>query len=168
VFINASGGVVFASGFDPQQGKRVALPRGLQTYLGPDSALVRHSSTRAPNGGLILLPQGPMMVASRPDPTSQKRGPIAGTLIFGRWLNTVEIDRLSQLTYSDISFQVLNVAQIAPEWQNARAALQSETVAVQPLNDRVVAGYSLLMTCAENLRSSCEYSYRARFIARGI
>ena len=145
LYIHSSGQIVFATGFDLENDKKTSLPEGLKAHLATDSLLVHHQDTGSKVAGLVVLPEGPMLVASRPILTSKGEGPIRGTLIFGRYLDCAKIGSLARSTYVDITLHRYDDLQLPSEVQKARSSLsQGGPVVVSPLSDIHVAGYTVL------------------------
>ncbi len=145
LFVNSSGQIVYDKAFDLQNEKEIPVPRSLQEYLSANDLLLRHSNTESTITGIVLLPEASMLVASRPILTSERRGPIRGTLIFGRYLDTAEIERLVRLTHLSLTVHQFDAAQMPPDFQGVRSSL-SETapILVRPLSTESIAGYALL------------------------
>ncbi|HXF83613.1 MAG TPA: CHASE4 domain-containing protein, partial [bacterium] len=95
--------LVYGRGFDLESGRQRGLPPSIDSHLTPQSPLLRHLTVDSSVAGLLLLPEGPMLVVSRPILTSERQGPIRGTLIWGRFLSRWEIRRLGELTQVDLS-----------------------------------------------------------------
>jgi diguanylate cyclase (GGDEF)-like protein/PAS domain S-box-containing protein len=145
LFMNLSGQLVFAKAFDLQDAKEMPVPAGIRRYISPGSPLLRHSDVGSSVTGIIVLPEGPMMVASRPILTSEGKGPIRGTLIFGRYLDKQEIRRLAEITHLSLTIQLLDNPALPSDFQAARSYLSGEkSVIIHPVNARTVAGYALL------------------------
>jgi signal transduction histidine kinase/DNA-binding response OmpR family regulator len=122
----------------------VALPRGLSNFIGPGSVLLRGLDRKPALSGIVVLPAGPMLVAVSPVLTGDRKGPVRGTLVMGRWLDQREVDWLARKTHLSLSSQPVNNS-VVPEFFGIRSMLsQSQPVGVQPLNSNVVAGYLLV------------------------
>ncbi|MCK4450241.1 MAG: GAF domain-containing protein, partial [Anaerolineae bacterium] len=148
LFINSSGQIVFGKGFDLDNEEEISVPQSLQEHL-TDDALLRHPDTESSITGIVLLPEGPLLVASRPILTSEEEGPLRGTMIMGRYLDSTEVERLAEITHVSLSVRQSDDEQMPPDFQAARAALspsfpQEASVFVQPLSAESVAGYALL------------------------
>jgi len=146
LFVNSSGQVVFGKAFDLYDEEEVMIPQGIQEHLTGDAFLLRHPDTESSITGIVLLPAGPMLVASRPILTSEEEGPICGTLIMGRYLDFAEVERLAQTTHLSLTVFQLDDPQMPPDFQTAQSALLSEgtPIFVRPLNAEAIAGYALL------------------------
>jgi diguanylate cyclase (GGDEF)-like protein/PAS domain S-box-containing protein len=134
-YINRDGRTVYATGFDFATGKKKPVPQGIAKHLTPGSWLLRHPTVSSARTGILSLPQGPMLVASRPILTSKKQGPIQGTIVFGRWLDAAELKRLSELTHFALRVEMLN---------GSRSPVSANSVVVQPLNEETLGGYTLV------------------------
>lgn len=94
LFVNPAGKVVFGKSFDLRTGTELPVLR-MAEHLSTEGPLLRHRSTDSRLGGFLLLPEGPMVVASRPILNSQSEGPIRGALIMGFFLDTPAVERLA-------------------------------------------------------------------------
>ncbi|MFA5864056.1 MAG: CHASE4 domain-containing protein [Phycisphaerae bacterium] len=144
-FINTSGKMVQIKAVDWRGARDISIPEGMMKHLSPNNLLSRHQSLDSNVKGIILLPQGPMLVTSQPILTSEENGPIRGALIFGRFLDTQEIKRLGDVTHSSVSLRLLNGQALPTDFVTAQESLLAkETVAVLPLNEQTVAGYTVI------------------------
>jgi len=144
---DSAGQLVFAKNIDLETGTEVPVPAALQPHLQPDSPLLRHTSLTSQVSGLLLLPDIPLLVSSRPILTSQDEGPIRGTFIMGRFLNAAEVERLSGLTDLSLSLQRFDgPALLPPDFQTARETLAGGAATfTQPLTANTIAGYAPLL-----------------------
>lgn len=144
-FVNSSGQIIFSKALDLQSGKEVLIPQSLLEHLHLDSILVHHPDTESSVSGIILIPEGPMLIASEPILTSQGEGPIRGTLVWGRYLDSAEIDELAETTRLFLTVHRLDEAKLPFDFEKARSALWGENqVFVNPLDREFVAGYTLI------------------------
>jgi len=145
LFINSSGQIVYSKAFDLEQEQGAPVPQSLLGLISPESILVHHPNTESAVSGIILLPEGPMLIASQPVLTSQNEGPIRGALIMGRFLDSAEIARLAETTQLSLAVQRLDEPQMTSDFQAARSSLSGDTpIFVRPLDKKSVAGYTLL------------------------
>jgi len=144
LFVNSSGRLVFGKGFDLDSKEEMPVPQSLQEHL-TDDALLHHPDTQSSIMGIVLLPEGPMIVVSRPILTSEEKGPIRGTMIMGRYLDSTEVERLAEITHVSLTLRRFDDLQIPPDFQTARSSLSEEApIIVQPLSAESIAGYALL------------------------
>jgi len=146
LFIDTSGEVVFGKAFDLHNEEEVPVSRSLQGYLSANDSLWRHPDTESSITGILLLAETSVLIASQPILTSEDEGPIRGALIMGYYLDATNIDRLGETTLLSIDVQRIDGTQMPADFQSARLSLSKETpILVQPLGEKYVAGYALLM-----------------------
>jgi PAS domain S-box-containing protein len=144
LFFNSSGQLVYGKAFDLLNMTEIPLPQSLTAHLATNHFLLTHENLTSTISGAILLPEGPTLVASLPILTSHSEGPIHGTLIFGRFLDSGEISYLYDLTRLPLTLQILNGFSIPLDFQTANESLsKGETVFGQPLSEKTIAGYLL-------------------------
>jgi PAS domain S-box-containing protein len=98
-----------------------------------------------PQSGIVLLPDGPMLIAAHSVLTSNLEGPSRGSLVMGRYLNASEVARLSDLTRVSLNLRQVNEGSLPADFEAARTALlNGQFNWVQPLSFDAIAGYVLL------------------------
>ena len=143
--IDADGHVVFAKAFDPQDALEAPMPPGLEQHLDADSILIRHSSLESSTKGIILLAEGPMLIASRPVLTSSGEGPIRGTMVMGRYLDSAEIGKLAELSQLSLDVRQSNSPDLPPDFRAALESISPTTpIYVHALSSESIAGYTLV------------------------
>lgn len=144
VFVNSSGGIVFERGFDAKNGKEIPVPESLHRYLSRDSLILQHQDNESVKG-IVLLPEGPMLIVSSPITDNKRMAPVRGSMIWGRYLNNEELQRLAGITHLSLSMQRFDDAQMPSDFQAARSSLSQKTpILVQPLSEATIAGYAIL------------------------
>lgn len=137
-YVNNERQLVFSSLLEQNQHNQL-LPESLHNYLLNNDILLQQDNSQ---GGVILLPQGPLLISRRDILTSAGIGPSRGTLIVGRYLN---IEQLAQQTHFQITLYRYDSKQMPADFQLAHQALTSSTLPfVQTLNENAIAGYTLL------------------------
>jgi len=145
LFINSSGQIVYGKAFDLQNEEEIPVPQALQGHLSASDRLVHHPDTESSIRGIVLLPEAPMLVASQPILTSEAEGPIRGTLIMGRYLDTNEIEQLTEQTHLSLTIHQYDYSPMPPDFQAAIPSLSEEApILIQPLDEQSIAGYTLL------------------------
>ena len=144
LFLNRRGDLVFAKSYDWRRKQRLPVPVPLLQRLKPGDALVPRTDQEEHTGGLLLLPDAPLLVSSHPILTSTSRGPSRGTLIMGRYLDAEEVAELAEMT--KLSLRVIRLDREQPEElpAAARSALSRQEEVVHALNARRVSAYALL------------------------
>ncbi len=145
LFVNLSGQIVCGKAYDLHNLTEVPVPESLERELASHDVLWRFSTTDRRIDGIILLPENPLLICSRPILTSQGNGPVHGALIMARYLDSDEIEQLARTTDLSLTLQRYNDSPVLPDFQNALSAFaNNETGFCQPLNADYVAGYSLI------------------------
>lgn len=161
LYIDRTGSIVFGQKFNPQTGQQAPVQENTQAiaalneHIAPNSLLVNHPNTSSSLSGILQLPEGPMLIASRPILTGEAKGPIRGTLIMGRYLTKEEVKRFGELTQLSVTVQPWNDPRLE-DFQAIRTLLdpyKSQTEApiiVKPLTEEAIAGYTLLKDIYDN------------------
>jgi PAS domain S-box-containing protein len=145
LFINTSGQVVFAKAYDLDNMTDVPVPQSLLPHLTANDTLLHHESLNSSIVGTLLLPEGSLLIASRPILTSLGQGPIQGTLITGRFLDSIELNFLFKTTHLLLAVQTIADSPISSDFQTANSSLSKKSpMFIQPLSTERIAGYALL------------------------
>ena len=138
LIVNTANQPIFSKSVDLATGKTAPIPKSLDTAF-------RTLPGGTDTNGVIRLPEGPLLVASRSILTTESRGPALGTLIMGRWLNASEIEHLAQTTHLSLSLLPLQHSATQSDSQFAPVHLSTDTpVVIQLLHDRSIVGYQLV------------------------
>jgi len=142
-FVDDVGKIIYGGTYNPQDDIVGPLPEDLDEYLTTDGLLASGAGLR--HDGVIDLRQGPLIVVAHPILTTAGEGPVRGTLIFGRYLDQIQIGRLSRLVNLPIVFQSLKDRPLGLEYQQVFDALSQGTDAViRPLSTNTIAGYAFM------------------------
>ncbi len=144
-YVDAQGRLVLEQAFDSKDWQPAPAPAELGRYLAPGSPLLQHPDLSRGVTGLLMLPQGPLLVAARPILTSAGEGPSRGTLLMGRYLDAAQIAHLSEITHLQLHIEPIAGAALDPSVrQELLAAREGTPPLVRPLSNDVIAGYVLL------------------------
>ncbi|MGB0036620.1 MAG: CHASE4 domain-containing protein [Candidatus Acidiferrales bacterium] len=142
VILDRSGKKVFSEGFNLVTLEQAPVPADLDAHLRPDSLLIVHPTDTSKVTGILMLASGPALVESQPVLTSKAEGPIAGTLIMGRWLDSDEILRLQEMTHMPVDVVRLDAGQPSGDFQSASKAISvGDPVLIRPLDKDTLAAY---------------------------
>jgi PAS domain S-box-containing protein len=145
LFVNSSDQFVFGKAFDLLDETEVHLPESLVGHISDWTVLLDHSSAGSYVKGIILLAEGPMLVASRPILPSDDEGPIRGALIMGRYLDSERIGYLSLVTHLSLATYVLGDSEMPSDFYTVSLSMSNNApVLIQNLDDETIAGYVLL------------------------
>lgn len=143
-FIDKSGKIVYKEYFDLKDQEERDVPDSLLTKFSISSPFLVHKTPNESVTGIVVLPEGPMLLVSQPIVMSDGSGPIRGSLIFGRYLDDVEIKKLRETTHLDINILRID-GDLPSKFQTALSKLSERNeIQVQPLSMDSVEGYALL------------------------
>lgn len=142
--VDNNGKIMYGNAYDLKAGKIKPLPDDLKEQLSPGGLLLKHSSTTDKHSGLVMLADGPLMLVSQPIVTTAGTGPVRGSLVFARYLNSDEVKRLSGLTQLTVTACRLD-KDIPLDFERAQGSLTpSNPIVVNPLSKKTIAGYTML------------------------
>jgi PAS domain S-box-containing protein len=145
LILNSAGEVVYGANFDFESNRVMPVPEPIKKYLVLGNRLLQHSDVTSSLAGLLVVPEGVMLISSRPIVTSARKGPIRGTLIAGRLLDEVAVARLSKATHLPTDLRAVNDSNLPVDFQRARAALSAQDpFFFQKRGDQAIDGYTLL------------------------
>jgi len=145
VIADAQGQLVYRHAHDLEREREADFPKGLEKLLQPDSPLLAHGDFDSIQAGLVALPEGILLIVSRPIVTSLKKGPIRGALLFGRFLSDKQIQQLGRMTQHVLSVQRYDTPNLPDNFQHARENIsRNHPVYIQPLSENVIAGYCVV------------------------
>jgi signal transduction histidine kinase len=143
LFFNSQGDLVYGKAFDREEEVEIPIPENF-LKLKPDDPLLNHQTPESFVSGIFLLPEGPMVISSRPIVTSNNKGPVKGSLIMGRYLNEEEIEYFSELTRLSLKMYLLN-EEMESDFRDAIPhLLKNQQVHVKTLSEDSIAGYGLV------------------------
>jgi signal transduction histidine kinase len=125
MLVDLEGKLVYGTNYDLEgsEPKEVPVPPVLLEHLSKTDLLLNHSAPESNVHGIILLPEGPMLLVSRPVVSSASTGPIRGTMIMGRTLNERRVKHLAEVTRFDLRFFRLDDEQAPADILHAKQRL---------------------------------------------
>jgi PAS domain S-box-containing protein len=144
LFVNSSGEIIFGKGFDLIDNKELPIPKSFLEHLSAHQTLLQHLDIKSTKG-IVLLPDGPLVLSSHPIVTSEDEGPIRGTLLMGRYLDSREIGHLAETLHLSLTIHQFEDSQTLPDLQTIKLPMLKESpVLIRPFNEHSVVGYALL------------------------
>jgi PAS domain S-box-containing protein len=145
LMLNKKNEIVFGAGFDLGKNKITDVSEGLKKYLSPASFLVKHDSIESSISGILMLPENPLMIVSRPIVKSNGTGPIRGTLLFAKYLTGEEIQLVAAMTHLKVTMYRLDKDKLSQENAEAAKSLSDKNrIVVSTVGEDAIAGYSAL------------------------
>jgi signal transduction histidine kinase len=138
------GHVIFGKQFNLSTQVETSLSQRFQQLSRSDPLISKQAETSS-RAGVVLLREGPMLIASHDILTSEGRGPSRGTIMMGRFLDATETQRLEQSTQLLFAFYHLDDPQIPNDLRSVRASTADLTQPiVRELSEQEIAAYSLV------------------------
>jgi sensor domain CHASE-containing protein len=143
-FIDNSARIVAARRSDLTSSTLTRLPDGLMAHITSGDILLKYPTTTSRVTGVILIAEGPLLIASRPIVTTNNGGPARGALLAARFLDSAEIQRLAERTNVALTAHPLDGSSLSSDMEEARAHLSTaESVYIHPLTEMLICGYIL-------------------------
>jgi signal transduction histidine kinase len=138
--------IVFFKAYNSIENVEIEVPVEIQKTLSTDSWVRQATATSTPVHGILLLPQGPVLIAACPVLTTERVGPVRGVLVMTRNLDGALVEGLRERTLLSVAVDLASSPSLPADVQGALQVLESggEEIHVQSLNQMSVAGYSLL------------------------
>ncbi len=145
LLIDNSAKILEFKAFDFSTNKVGSLPQSLTAQITAVSPLLQHPTTTSKLDGILMLPEGPLLVASRPIVQTSTQGPPRGTMLVARKLDDAEIKRLSDRAHLAIGVQRLDQGELPADFQIARPHIIDTTASyVRVLDGDRIAAYARL------------------------
>jgi len=148
LYFDSDGRLVFGKAVDLETGRGVSLSTTLLAELRGDHPVFASTAQGSSHTGILLLPEGPLLIAASPILTSEGEGPVRGTLLMGRYLDAALAERLMAANGLRFTLQPLDGRPLPDPFRAAwdvlakSAGQPAETV--QPLDRQTVAGYTVI------------------------
>ena len=143
-FVNAAGDAIHVNAYDLNEGKLLEVSAEIDKMVIDNPALRANPSTEKGGSCLVMLPEGPMLVASQPVLTGSGEGPARGTLIWGRYLDADDVSSISRTAGLTLHFFRYDDASLPQDVSDSLAGMTPDSpIAVKALNSDMVAGYTV-------------------------
>jgi sensor domain CHASE-containing protein/HPt (histidine-containing phosphotransfer) domain-containing protein len=144
-FVDTAGAIVFCRGYDFEKMAGFDPSPAMKKFILADKTISRHTHVDDAAIGIVVSPEGPLLVASRPIITSEGKGPVRGAVVFAKHLDRSEIARIAQLIHLSTTVVPFaskhlsgDMAQIAP------AINRERPIVLRPLSKDTIAGYAIM------------------------
>jgi sensor domain CHASE-containing protein len=145
VYVDSAGVIAYSKAVDAANVTEAPIPQGLEQFVTGAGLLAQHPSETSRIAGILFLPEHLALVASQPILTSQKEGPIAGSLVMGRYLDSEEVQKLSEAAGLSLELYRVDESDIPEDFQVARSSLsEGQPALVRVLDGKTIAAYTLV------------------------
>lgn len=143
VFVRLNGEIVGTLGYDPATETASAAQGSLLAELTPQSPLLQVNTPDKKDLGILMLPEGPMMIVSVPVLNDDGEGPVEGVMIAGRFLDETEVNILSEGLRMPLQIMRADRGDLTSDFFTAQEQISPETPeAVMALDNNQLGGYT--------------------------
>jgi len=144
--VDTSGHIVGARGLDLVTKQLISIPESLKAHVTSTDPLFRIAATTGKTTGVLLLPEGPLLVVVRPVIVSNTNLLNHGFMLSARYLvSGGDLAGLEKTTNFSLSVHRIDEAKLPDDFADAHEHLSSQgDTYVRSLNDSVLGGYTLL------------------------
>lgn len=145
VFLTADEEIVHNKWVDLTLGHEIPVPESILPHIEAGSPLLDHADESSEIGGVLLLPEGIMLVTSLPVLNSEGVGPITGKLVWGELFDETDQAHLAEEMRLNIHLFRLDSETLPAHVSGALAALSPDApVLVQPASETLISGYTVM------------------------
>jgi signal transduction histidine kinase len=147
LFVTNDGELYASKIIDLETGEDIDLPAGFESYFTDADLLISDADFESNNGGVggfLHTADGQLvLVTARAILMSDGAGPVGGTLVMGRFIDTTQIAALSQSLQLDIQIYPYAADDLPANVNSAKSVLSvtSPTV-IEVLDDDTIVGYA--------------------------
>jgi len=144
IFVNNSGSIVYSKSVDINSGEEKPIPKDLLKLVEDKTLLTKSENDNI--RGLVLLDEDPMFISCHPILKTDMKGPMKGTLIFGRYFDTALLNQFKNTTrYSLLMYRIDE--DMPPDFQTKFKKFPEfpHRTVIEPLDEEKIAGYFELM-----------------------
>lgn len=142
LFINASGEIVYGGMMDLEEEKLNTINSEVINCISKLNVL----NNTDPNyilKGIIMLPEGPMLIATYPILRTDYSGPVKGNVVFGRYLDSVKIEEMSNELGLEISAVTIE-SEMYKQIQQSNESIEGFPIEFSPLDSDQIEGAALI------------------------
>jgi PAS domain S-box-containing protein len=148
--LDNTGDVLFSRGFNLNSDQDMPIPEVLSKDIS-SATLSRQLPSTEGVSGLLLIPEGVLMISSQPVIGVNSQGQIAGTVIMARYLDPSEVFKLYSTVLQPLSVIALNGYNYPKDVESVIPLLTPfDSTFVTPLNAKSIAGYKMVQDILGN------------------
>lgn len=143
MIVNDSAEIVTSTGYRLSDSGMIPVPADVREFVLHSTELL-HPGVEAAAGGLVRLPSGPALIASRAIVHSDGSGPARGALIMVRYLDDDQVKRLASTTHLSLTLVAPGSGQLPGGLPVAAKMSDSATAVTREVSDSTLEGYVVL------------------------
>ena len=166
-FVNKEDEIIFSKMIDLDTEEYIPLDE-LSSFITKNINLFKFTDLEASFSGVISLKEGNLIFVSRPILTSEGEGPIAGFMLFGKFINKDFLDSINLVTQQTVDIYPYNSSLEIDDLILAKSNLsKEEKYFVNPLDEKNIGGYLLLYDVFNNPLSILKVIYNRDVYIKG-
>ena len=144
--IDTSGRIIASRGYDPVAKRVIDIPESLKAHISNTDPLLQSAATNGTMTGVLLLPEGPLLVVSRPIMRPNTIGPIRGYMLSSRYLEAAgDLKGLEKTTNLSLTIHRFGAEKLPDDLSDAQRHLHGQDdIYVHSVDESVLGGYTLL------------------------
>jgi signal transduction histidine kinase len=143
-FLNGDGDIITSKAFDLVELKNIPFPGSIREAIEQHSILKNHDETDEAVSGILMTRDGPIILSSRPILPTDRSGPIIGTLICGRYLDLLEVEKLKGSTFLSMEIMDFDDVNLTGPHASGSLALNGSQITIERQGYDTIIGYSAL------------------------
>jgi PAS domain S-box-containing protein len=144
LFVDTAGEIVYSKAYDLDNGTEVPVPSSFKQRPNADDKLWFQNKEPEELTGVLVLPEGPMLLVANSILTSEDKGPPRGLLIWGRYLDQQVIHSLAERTLLPLEITNFSHAWLASLPPEAQQQLLQRQIYTRPISDKLLYGYAVI------------------------
>lgn len=143
LFTEPDGTIFHVDMVDLEEGEERAMSPEMESFFAESAFLYQHEDTmESLVSGIANLPEGPMMISSRPILTNEGEGPRAGVLLLGRFMDAALIADLGDQVQLDLTFGPLDDQPAVNFTDAVLLSAGGLPIVIEPQETDIVAGFA--------------------------
>src|SRR5882757_3548886 len=144
LLMDNAGHIVASRGRDLVTKNVAEIPESLISHATLQDPLFRYPTDVGKVSGILMLPEGPLLVDSRPVVGDEKEAISRGFMVCARYLgNGGDLAGLEKTTNFSLSIRRVDGEQLPSDFQEARRQLPTAgTIYIRPVNNEMLGGYA--------------------------
>lgn len=141
--VDNNGNLVYCESYDLNHAMPLETSQGTKDYL-TDKAIWGFESADQSKSGIISLDNQPVLVSISPILTSSGEGPIMGEMLFGKYLDSPEIEKISEITGYNFTFSTVERFSAVNNKVTDTLTVNPQVVLVKENSPQLISGYALV------------------------
>jgi PAS domain S-box-containing protein len=143
VILDANGNLLHGEILSPDFSVNRTVSGDLVSLIRSSPGLASHAADAPGVSGILILPEGPMVVSSVPIMKADRTGPVHGTLLMGRYLEYGPLQRINEMTGYQLSLVQPGKDLSGTTVPNVQELISGQKIlVVVPDNETTITGYS--------------------------